>query len=101
MEEVIAYPEQAVKWRNLMENKETSSSPAKVPRLPFPSKDLALLWRIPFSTETELERVEFALRERIKELNCLYGISQLAERYLYSLALFMAVSGNHLRPRLL
>jgi len=53
--------------------------------LPFPSKDLALLWRIPFPTETDPTKVEFALRERIKELNCLYGISQLAERHLYSL----------------
>ena len=53
--------------------------------LPFPSKDLALLWRIPFLGEAEAEKVESALRERIKELNCLYGISQLAERYLHSL----------------
>ena len=53
--------------------------------LPFPSRDLALLWRIPFPTETEPDKVEFALRERIKELNCLYGVSQLAERHLYSL----------------
>lgn len=68
-----------------MENKETSSSPTEGQHLPFPSKDLALLWRIPFSTETEPERVGFALRERIKELNCLYGVSQLAERNLYSL----------------
>ncbi len=68
-----------------MENNKTSSSPTEGQHLPFPSKDLALLWRIPFSTETEPDRVEFALRERIKELNCLYGISQLAERNLYSL----------------
>ena len=53
--------------------------------MPFPSKDLALLWRIPFPTEIEPDKVEYALRERIKELNCLYGISQLAERNLYSL----------------
>jgi len=46
---------------------------------------LALLWRIPFPTEIEPDKVEFALRERIKELNCLYGVSQLAERHLYSL----------------
>jgi DNA-binding CsgD family transcriptional regulator len=52
---------------------------------PFPSKDLALLWRIPFSSEDEPENVKTALRERIKELNCLYGISQLAERHLYSI----------------
>lgn len=68
-----------------MENREHSLSPTDDQHLPFPSKDLALLWRIPFPTETDPDRVEFALRERIKELNCLYGISQLAERYLYSL----------------
>jgi len=68
-----------------VENKKTSSYPTEGQHLPFPSKDLALLWRIPFSTETEPDRVEFALRERIKELNCLYGVSQLAERNLYSI----------------
>lgn len=52
---------------------------------PFPPKDLAPLWPIPFSQETELSKVELALRERIKELNCLYGLSQLAERHFNSL----------------
>jgi len=46
----------------------------------FPTRDLALLWRIPFSAENDPQKVERALKERIKELNCLYGISQLAER---------------------
>jgi DNA-binding CsgD family transcriptional regulator len=69
----------------MIENSEITSSPNSDRRLPFPSKELALLWRIPFSTETEPSKVEIALRERIKELNCLYGISQLAERSLYSL----------------
>jgi DNA-binding CsgD family transcriptional regulator len=68
-----------------MRNEETYPSPAEGPHLPFPSKDLALLWRIPFPTEIEPEKVEAALRERIKELNCLYGVSQLAERHMYSL----------------
>jgi DNA-binding NarL/FixJ family response regulator len=68
-----------------MENNEILPSPNEKRRLPFPSKELALLWRIPFPTETEPSKVEIALRERIKELNCLYGISQLAERSLYSL----------------
>jgi DNA-binding CsgD family transcriptional regulator len=67
-----------------VENK-TSSNPTEGQHLPFPSKDLALLWRIPFPTETEPDKVESALRERIKELNCLYGVSQLAERNLYSI----------------
>jgi DNA-binding CsgD family transcriptional regulator len=68
-----------------MENKKYSSPPTEGQHLPFPSKELALLWRIPFPAEMEPDKVEFALRERIKELNCLYGISQLAERNLYSL----------------
>ncbi len=68
-----------------MENENTFSHPPEGHHLPFPSKDLALLWRIPFPTETEPDKIEFALRERIKELNCLYGLSQLAERNLYSI----------------
>jgi len=66
-------------------NNETSPYGDSNRHPPFPSKELALLWRIPFPAETEPSRVELALRERIKELNCLYGISQLAERHLYSL----------------
>jgi hypothetical protein len=68
-----------------VENKQKFLYPTESQHLPFPSKDLALLWRIPFPTETEPDRIELALRERIKELNCLYGISQLAERNLDSL----------------
>jgi len=52
---------------------------------PFPSRELAMLWRIPLPSKTEPEKVEIALRERIKELNCLYVVSQLAERHLHSL----------------
>jgi hypothetical protein len=43
--------------------------------------DLSLLWRIPFNEESEPSKVEVALRERIKELNCLYGIAKLAEQH--------------------
>lgn len=50
----------------------------------LPPEDLARLWRIPFPGEQEA-KAKWALRERIKELNCLYGISQLAERYPHSL----------------
>ena len=59
--------------------------PVLNPKTFFPSKDLALLWRIPFSGENNPDKLVDALRERIKELNCLYGISQLAERNLHSL----------------
>jgi len=51
----------------------------------FPNTELARLWRIPLSHETEQLKVESALHERIKELNCLYGVSQLAERHFNSL----------------
>ena len=56
---------------------------------PFPSKDLALLWRIHFPLDNTPEKVEIALRERIKELNGLYGTFQLAERHLYSVEGFL------------
>jgi len=68
-----------------MAEKQDISSQTAGHRLPFPSKELALLWRIPLPTEIEPDKIEFALRERIKELNCLYGVSQLAERNLDSL----------------
>ncbi|UCG84678.1 MAG: LuxR family transcriptional regulator [Dehalococcoidia bacterium] len=68
-----------------MVNEGDPQAPANGRHLPFPSKDLALLWRIPFPAGIEPDEVELALRERIKELNCLYGVSQLAERHLYSL----------------
>jgi len=42
---------------------------------------LPIEWWVPPSDETDPAKVELALRERIKELNCLYGITQLAERH--------------------
>ena len=68
-----------------MVNNEVPSSPGTDRQKPFSSKDLALLWRIQFPAEIEPREIQSALRGRIKELNCLYGISQLAERHLYSL----------------
>jgi DNA-binding CsgD family transcriptional regulator len=68
-----------------MEKIPTPPSASDERPLPFSSKSLALLWRIPFSSENDPYKVEIALRERIKELNCLYGVSQLAERNLHSL----------------
>ncbi|MDH3258002.1 MAG: LuxR C-terminal-related transcriptional regulator [Deltaproteobacteria bacterium] len=41
---------------------------------PFPFR-----WLLAPSEESDPARVEWALRERIKELNCLYAIAQLAE----------------------
>lgn len=44
-------------------------------------EELFRLWRIPFNKDIEPSKLMLALRERIKELNCLYGIGQLAERH--------------------
>jgi DNA-binding CsgD family transcriptional regulator len=44
-------------------------------------KELFNLWRIPFYDEVEPTKLIIALRERIKELNCLYGIAHLAEQH--------------------
>ena len=68
-----------------MDDPKTPASAANGANTAFPSKELAVLWRIPFSSETEPSKVDLALRERIKELNCLYGVSQLAERHQHSL----------------
>ncbi len=65
-----------------MDNKPTEAGKRD---LVFPSKKLALLWRIPFFQENDPSKVATALYERIKELNCLYGISQLAELHIQSL----------------
>lgn len=44
-------------------------------------EELNRLWRIPFNNDIEHPELLIALRERIKELNCLYGIGHLAERH--------------------
>ena len=48
-------------------------------------EELFRLWRIPFNQDIEPSKLLSALRERIKELNCLYGITQLAERHFDSI----------------
>ncbi len=54
-----------------------------------PSDWIAFLWRIPQREDMEPKQVEIALRERIKELNCLYSIARLAERYCDSMEDFL------------
>jgi DNA-binding NarL/FixJ family response regulator len=44
-------------------------------------RELFNLWRIPFNDQVEPSKLVVALRERIKELNCLYGIAHLAEQH--------------------
>lgn len=64
-----------------MQKKKPRSSRAPEKRFNTPDKDLFRLWRIPFNNEIEPPKLMAALRERIKELNCLYGIARLAERH--------------------
>jgi len=57
---------------------------------PFNPKEwISLLWRLQPQQEIEPEKAEIALRERVKELNCLYGIARLAERYYDSMDDFL------------
>lgn len=67
----------------------------KKPSLPlnFPER-----WQIPPSQELDPTKVEWALRERIKELNCLYAITQLAETGPDSLEDFLRRVVNVLPP---
>jgi DNA-binding CsgD family transcriptional regulator len=49
--------------------------------LQYPKENRPFPWHIPPNKETEPKKLEIALRERIKELNCLYRIAQLADRH--------------------
>lgn len=48
-------------------------------------EDLLRLWRIHFNNNMEPSKLIIALRERIKELNCLYGVAQISERHVDSI----------------
>ena len=64
----------------MIKDKSSSSQPVSKEFNNLP-EELFRLWRIPFNNDIEPPKVMLALRERIKELNCLYGIGQLAERH--------------------
>lgn len=66
---------------------------------PFDPVELSsYLWRIPQHSESEPAKIEIALRERIKELNCLYGIARLAERHHDSMEDFLRYLVDFLPP---
>ena len=64
-----------------MLKKEPSSALMDSRELKFVPEELFHLWRIPFNNESDPSKLIIALRERIKELNCLYGVAHLAERH--------------------
>lgn len=57
--------------------------------VPIQEKDRRLIELIRRKTESDPEKLEAALTERIKELNCMYGMAQLAERHSDSLDEFL------------
>ncbi len=64
-----------------MESKKSGLPEAENKEFKDLPEDLYRLWRIPFNSDMDPSNLLSALRERIKELNCLYGISQLSERH--------------------
>ena len=61
-------------------------------------RDLSFFWPIPHYDKTDPKEIEIALRERIKELNCLYRISQLADIHSDSVEEFLNELVNVLPP---
>ncbi|MFV1957296.1 MAG: helix-turn-helix transcriptional regulator [bacterium] len=62
----------------------TGKRPSADPVVAFERKSTVrqsdfMTWRLPQNVESDPARIEWALRERIKELNCLYALAQLAE----------------------
>ena len=68
------------------------------PKLPRFRTDGPMRWFILPSEESDPSKMERALRERIKELNCLYGITRLAESGPDSLEEFLRRVANILPP---
>ncbi len=64
-----------------MAKKKSQTPPASGMNFHNLPDELFRLWRIPFNSDVEPSKLLIALRERIKELNCLYGVAQLAERH--------------------
>ncbi len=60
--------------------------------------DLKVEWRLLVEDTGDPEQTAIALKERVKELNCLYAISQLIERENCALEEFLAMAVDILPP---
>ena len=69
-----------------------------LPSLQYPVKELKFLFPVPDKNETDPAKIEVALLERIKELNCMYGMALLADRYSDSIEDFLRNLVNILPP---
>ncbi|MFH1539582.1 MAG: helix-turn-helix transcriptional regulator [bacterium] len=63
-----------------------------------PDEDFRFPLSVPPKSEAEPTKAELALLERIKELNCLYGMAKLAERHSDSIEDFLQSLVNILPP---
>lgn len=68
------------------------------PLLRLPDRDFKFPLPVPPKSEAEPTEAEAALLERIKELNCLYGMAKLAERHSDSIEDFLQSLVNILPP---
>ncbi|MBW1691361.1 MAG: LuxR family transcriptional regulator [Deltaproteobacteria bacterium] len=72
-----------------MAKQKTPSHYIDLSSLLYPEKALRFLLPIPDESETDPAKIEVALLERIKELNCMYAMAILAERYSDSIEDFL------------
>jgi len=81
-----------------MAKAKTSSNHIDLSSLLYPEKALKLLLPVPDEREIDPAKIEVALLERIKELNCMYAMAILAERYSDSIEDFLRNLVNILPP---
>lgn len=84
------------RYRGLIIDKENDADDKSAHRKEH-AAEIRRLWCIPMPTAVGGE-TELALRERVKELNCLYGISRLAERHRRDLEGFLRELVDFLPP---
>jgi len=66
--------------------------------LEYPVKELKFLLPVPDESKIDPAKIKVALLERIKELNCMYGMALLADRYSDSIEDFLRNLVNILPP---
>ncbi|UCG63580.1 MAG: hypothetical protein JSW12_12950, partial [Deltaproteobacteria bacterium] len=81
-----------------MAKPKTSSNHIDLSSLVYPEKKLKFLLPFPHEREIDPAKIEVALLERIKELNCMYAMAILAERYSDSIEDFLRNLVNILPP---
>jgi DNA-binding CsgD family transcriptional regulator len=72
-----------------MDKAKASSNHIDLSSLLYPEKKLKFLLPLPHESEIDPAKIQVALLERIKELNCMYAMAILAERYSDSIEDFL------------